>query len=95
LVSREYWRTLLVTIQLIGCYRIAGTIFANRLRTGIAEYTPDLDPAIAAAVRNSVSIINMLPESQKGGVIKAYSEALGYTFLLSIPCAFLGTLSSL
>lgn len=74
---------------------IAGTIFANRLQTALALYAPNLDPDVAEAVRHSVAVIKTLSGADKDGVVKAYAEALGYTFILSIPCGLMGTLSAL
>ncbi|KAG8946383.1 hypothetical protein FRC03_001392 [Tulasnella sp. 419] len=64
---------------------IAGTIFGNRLRSGLAVYAPDLPHETAVAVSQSVAVIRTLSGAQKEGVVRAYSEALGYIFLLGIP----------
>jgi MFS family permease len=70
---------------------IAGTIFGNRLTSAINKYAPDLPASTAEAVRNSVAVIYTLEGEQKANVIRAYSESLGYVFILGIPAAILGS----
>jgi len=74
---------------------IAGTIFGNRLSTSIAKYAPDLPQATIVAVKQSVSVIYTLEGADQAGVIKAYSEALGYVFIIGIPAGILASLSAL
>ena len=59
---------------------VSGSVFGNRLSSGIALYAPELDSAIAIAVKQSVKVIATLEGAEKAAVIKAYSEALGGLF---------------
>jgi len=74
---------------------IAGTIFGNRLATSIAKYAPDLPAGTAAAVRQSVAVIYTLEGADQANVIRAYSEALGYVFIIGIPAGIFASLSAL
>ena len=76
-------------------YRIAGMIFANSLVTQLHHFDPHLDPSIADHVRHSVTYIFTLPKDQQIPVIEAYSKAIGYIFLLPIPCGILASLSAM
>ncbi|KAG9040775.1 hypothetical protein FS837_000191 [Tulasnella sp. UAMH 9824] len=72
---------------------ISGTIFGNQLVKSLAHYAPNLDPALAHAVKQSVQVIYGLTGDDKAHVIRAYSESLGYVFILAIPCGVLASLS--
>ncbi|KAG8894654.1 hypothetical protein FRC00_008630 [Tulasnella sp. 408] len=88
--------SLLNFTQLVGGIigiAISGTIFGNQLSKGIAHYAPNLDPALAATVKQSVEVIHSLTGDDKAHVIRAYSEALGYVFILAIPCGVLASVS--
>ncbi|KAG8900072.1 hypothetical protein FRB99_006265 [Tulasnella sp. 403] len=90
--------TLVNFTQLIGGVlgiAISGTIFGNELRKSIAIYAPDLDRATADAVRQSVEVIGTLSGAEKAGVIRAYSSALGYVFIIAIPSGILASASAL
>ena len=56
---------------------IAGSIFGNKLSSGIAQYAPDLPPEIALGVRQSVQVLHGLQGEQKIAVTHAYTAALG------------------
>jgi len=72
---------------------VAGAIFGNRLSSGISKYAPNLDPAVSTAVRQSVHVIYTLEGDDRAHVIKAYSEALGYVFIIGIPAGILASVS--
>jgi EmrB/QacA subfamily drug resistance transporter len=74
---------------------IAGTIFANQLQTQLTYFAPGLSSDVALAVRQSVTVIFTLPPEMQEPVIKAYSRALGYVFILGIPCGAFASLSAL
>ncbi|KAG9039579.1 hypothetical protein FRB95_009159 [Tulasnella sp. JGI-2019a] len=73
---------------------VAGTIFGNRLTTALNKYAPTLSSDSAEAVRQSVSAIGNLTGDDKANVIRAYSEALGYVFILAIPASILASCSA-
>ncbi|KAG8991828.1 hypothetical protein FRB93_002563 [Tulasnella sp. JGI-2019a] len=73
---------------------VAGTIFGNRLNTGLAKYAPTLSAASAEAVRQSVTAIKSLEGEDKANVIRAYTDALGYVFILAIPASLLASCSA-
>jgi len=81
--------------HVIHTYRIAGMIFANSLVTQLNHFAPHLDSSIADHVRHSVTYIFTLPKDQQVPVIEAYSKAVGYTFLLPLPCGILASLSAM
>ena len=56
---------------------IAGTIFGNKLGSGIAQYAPDLSAETAAGVKQSVQVLYALTGPDKIAVTHAYTEALG------------------
>ncbi|KAG8888314.1 hypothetical protein FRB98_007972 [Tulasnella sp. 332] len=72
-----------------------GAIFGNRLAADIKMYAPDLSPATARAVRQSVFVIQTLGAQDKENVINAYSNALGCVFAIGIPCMILASISGL
>jgi len=74
---------------------IAGTIFGNQLSKSLAIHAPNLSPALALAVRQSVQVIRTLDPEDKVNVVKAYTQALGYVFLLGIPSGILASASGL
>ncbi|KAG8940631.1 hypothetical protein FRC00_012904, partial [Tulasnella sp. 408] len=65
------------------------------LSKSIAHYAPNLDPALAVSVKQSVEVIYTLTGDDKAHVIRAYSEALGYVFILAIPCGILASVSGI
>lgn len=68
---------------------IAGTVFANKLRSNLAVYAPDLDPVIATAVRQTLSVLDKLDADTRARVVLAYVHALGMS---SISDPFFGGL---
>ncbi|KAF8309584.1 ABC transporter [Clavulina sp. PMI_390] len=90
--------SLVTFTQLVGGVigiAIAGTIFANSLETQLHHYAPNLDPATAAEVRQSVTIIFTLPPDVQGPVIAAYSKAIAYVFTMAIPSGIMSSLCAL
>jgi len=91
--------TSLVTFaQLVGGIigiAVAGTIFGNQLTTGFAKYAPNLPQDVALSVRQSVLVISTLSPEDKANVIKAYSDALGYVFILAIPSGAFASMGGL
>ncbi|KDQ15404.1 hypothetical protein BOTBODRAFT_131210 [Botryobasidium botryosum FD-172 SS1] len=73
---------------------IAGSIFANSLRTQLAGIS-GLPPHVADAVRASVTVIQTLPPDQKAEVLKSYVRALNYVYLVGIPVGILASLSGM
>ncbi|KAG8895925.1 hypothetical protein FRB99_000275 [Tulasnella sp. 403] len=73
---------------------VAGTIFGNQLSKYIALEAPNLPAGTALALRQSVQIIHTLSGEDKAGAIKAYSTALGYTFIIGIPAGILGSVAA-
>jgi MFS family permease len=57
---------------------IVGTIFQNKLASGLKAFAPD---APYEAIRQSVEVLKILPPSQKAGAIHAYVEALKLAFI--------------
>ncbi|KAG8874894.1 hypothetical protein FRB97_005554 [Tulasnella sp. 331] len=74
---------------------VAGTIFGNRLGVSLGKYAPDLPAATVQAIKSSVTAIATLSGDDKANVIRAYSEALGYVFILGIPAGLLASASAL
>lgn len=64
---------------------IAGTVFANNLKSNLAEYAPGLPNHLAIGVRQSISVIFGLPADLKAKVIVAYVSALDWVFLVGVP----------
>lgn len=56
---------------------ISGTIFSNKLRSGLALYAPGLESDLKDAVVASVSAIADVPPDLRDPVLHAYSNALG------------------
>jgi MFS family permease len=71
---------------------IAGTLFANRLRSGLPA---DLPEDVRIAVVASVDAVKLLPPGLKEGVIDAYVKALKPVFILGVPAGALASLSAL
>ncbi|KDQ20414.1 hypothetical protein BOTBODRAFT_183202 [Botryobasidium botryosum FD-172 SS1] len=57
---------------------IAGTIFQNKLASGLLQFAPE---APYALLRHSIEAIATLPANQKAGAIHAYVEALKLVFV--------------
>ncbi|KAG8860948.1 hypothetical protein FRB91_000144 [Serendipita sp. 411] len=73
---------------------IAGSVFANQLRSSLAIYAPGLDPHIAEAIKNTLSVVSSLRPDQQAQVLMAYVKALNYVFIVSIPTSVLASLSA-
>ncbi|KIJ58908.1 hypothetical protein HYDPIDRAFT_44277 [Hydnomerulius pinastri MD-312] len=74
---------------------MAGSIFANELRTDLTKYAPDLTDALRSAILQSVTAIQALPtEALKSEVIAAYARSLDPVFILGVPAAALASLSA-
>ncbi|KDQ05977.1 hypothetical protein BOTBODRAFT_168326 [Botryobasidium botryosum FD-172 SS1] len=72
---------------------IAGTIFENKLASGLHEFAPD---APYDLLRQSVEAIATLPPDQKAGAIHAYVEALKLVFVsLGVTTSALCSISTL
>lgn len=56
---------------------VSGTIFSNKLRSGLALYAPGLDSDVRDAIIASVSAIGDVPSDLHDAVLHAYSTALG------------------
>lgn len=76
-------------------YSIAGTVFNNQLSKELASRLPNLDPAIAAAVKESVTVIETLPASIKQSVIDAAIKANTFCFLVTLVACALASVSGL
>ncbi|KAG8863135.1 hypothetical protein FRB96_009317 [Tulasnella sp. 330] len=74
---------------------VAGTIFNNRLGVSLMKFAPDLPATTVLMIKSSVATISTLSGDEKANVIRAYSEALGYVFLLGIPAGILASASAL
>lgn len=75
---------------------IAGTVFANSLKSNISMYAPTLPNQLITGARQSISIVFGLPADLKHQVIIAYVRALDWVFIVGVPtmiasslCAFL------
>ena len=91
--------TSLVTfLQLVGGtvgIAISGTVFGTRLTTNLAQYAGVIPAETLQAVRQSVSVIFMLPQDLQESVVKAYIAALDYTFIVIVPASGLASLFAL
>ncbi|KAG8889111.1 hypothetical protein FRB98_005726 [Tulasnella sp. 332] len=72
----------------------ADTIFGNRLSILIATYAPNLPTEAVLAVRQSVTGIYSLQGDDQENVIKAFSHALAYVFILGGVAAVLASVSA-
>jgi len=89
---------MMMWLQLIGGtigVSIAGTIFTNKLESGVKQFAPGLSANLTRAVAQSVDSIHLVPKDLIDGVIRAYSDALGWAFVLGIPAGLLGSLGAL
>jgi hypothetical protein len=75
---------------------IAGTVFANNLKSNITVYAPNLPTQLVTGVRQSITVIFGLPAVLRDQVVVAYVHALDWVFILGVPtmiasslCAFL------
>lgn len=91
--------TSIVTfMQLIGGtvgIAITGTIFGTKLTSNLAGYAGVIPEQTLQAVRQSVSVIFMLPKELQDPVVHAYVAALDYTFIIIVPAAGLASLFAL
>jgi hypothetical protein len=72
---------------------IAGTLFNNKLITGLA--TLGLSPQDAEQAANNVAFVNSLPSSERTVIVQQYVNALHLCFTIMIPFGGLAFLSSL
>ena len=91
--------TSLVTfLQLVGGtvgIAISGTVFGTRLTSNLVQYAGVIPAETLQAVRQSVSVIFLLPKELQEPVVNAYIAALDYTFIVIVPAAGLASLFAL
>jgi hypothetical protein len=64
---------------------IAGTVFANNLKSNLTVYAPNLPNQLITGARQSISVIFGLPADLKHQVIIAYVRALDWVFIVGVP----------
>jgi len=60
-------------------------VFANNLKSTLADHAPDLPDSLAIGVRQSISVIFGLPADLKANVVVAYVSALDWVFIIGVP----------
>lgn len=65
--------------------RIAGAVFGNELSKNLEQYAAIIPAEVITGVKQSVTVIFMLPELLQGVVITAYIKAVAYAFLVTVP----------
>lgn len=74
---------------------ISSAVFASRLASNLASIQPPLPAEVAAAVRDSVSVVFTLPDVYKDPVMDAYTRAVDDVFLIIVGGAAFCSLSAL
>ena len=90
--------SLLTFMQLMGGTvgnAILGTVFGTKLTSNLAQNVGVIPTAILQIVRQSVSIVFMLPKALQEPIVNAYVAALSYTFIVIVPAAVLASLCAL
>lgn len=90
--------SLVTYLQLLGAVcgiSIAGAVFGNQLSKELAAYAAIIPPEVITGVKQSVTVIFMLPVAFQGIVIKAYIAAVDYAFLVVVPGAGITIISAL
>ena len=64
---------------------IAGTVFANKLKSNVVDYAPGLPDHLVTGVRQSISVIFDLPADLKAQVVVAYIHTLDCVFIVGVP----------
>ena len=91
--------TSLVTfLQLVGGtvgIAVSGTVFGTKLTENLTQYVGVIPTETLQAVRQSVSVIFLLPQDLQESVVKAYIAALDFTFIVIVPASGLASLFAL
>ncbi|KAG8983536.1 hypothetical protein FRB94_007770 [Tulasnella sp. JGI-2019a] len=74
---------------------ISGTIFSNKLRSGLTQYAPGLPDDIKNEIVASVTGIGQVPSEFLHPVLHSYSNALGYVFIMGVPVGVIASLAAL
>jgi len=75
--------------------RIAGAVLGNQLSKNLAQYASIIPQEAIDGVKQSVTVIFMLPSFLQQIVITAYVGALNYTFIVVVPAAGVTIVSAL
>ena len=75
--------------------RIAGAVFGNQLSKNLAQYASIIPQEAIDGVKQSVTVIFMLPSFLQQVVITAYVGALNYAFIVIVPAAGVTIVSAL
>ncbi len=70
-------------------------MFGNKLGDELAAYSAIIPPEVIQGVKQSVTVIFMLPEPLRGLVIKSYVAALDWTFIVGVPACGLAIVAAL
>ena len=90
--------SLMMFLRLVGGtvgIAILGTVFGTKLTSNLAQYAGVIPRQTLAAVRQSVSVIFVLPKELQEPIVNAYIAALIYTFLVIAFAAGLASLFAL
>ncbi|CCA75585.1 related to aflatoxin efflux pump AFLT [Serendipita indica DSM 11827] len=82
--------SMLTYLQLLGAVvgiSIAGAVFGNQLSKNLAAYQALFGQEVIDGLKQSVTVIFMLPKLLQGIVIHAYVDALRYVFIIAVPLA--------
>lgn len=70
-------------------------MFGNQLSKNLEQYAAVIPPEVITGVKQSVTVIFLLPELLQGVVITAYIKSLDYAFLVAVPAGGLTIISGL
>ncbi|CAG7852145.1 SubName: Full=Uncharacterized protein {ECO:0000313/EMBL:CCA76068.1} [Serendipita indica DSM 11827] len=73
--------------------QIPRSIFNNKLNTELVTYASGLPPETLELVKQSVTVIFILPKEMQGMAVHAYVKAFDYVFLLDILVCILATVA--
>lgn len=75
--------------------RIAGAVFGNQLGQGLAAYSGIIPEEAINGVKQSVTVIFLLPPFLQSIVVTAYVKAIDYVFIVVVPAAGITIISAL
>jgi hypothetical protein len=75
--------------------RIAGAVFGNQLGQNLAAYSSIIPEDAINGVKQSVTVIFLLPSFLQSIVVTAYVKAIDYVFIVTVPAAGITIISAL
>jgi hypothetical protein len=83
------------SLTTLSSHRVAGAVFGNQLGQNLAAYSSIIPEEAIDGVKQSVTVIFLLPSFLQAIVVTAYVKAIDYAFIIAVPAAGITIISAL